>query len=481
MKKSRRSNLQRSLLLQLYGQASKTTSELAKNADALYPSVSRSLQTLEQQELVEKYGNQWQLTNQGKQEAKRLNANFLEKTEEIQTIALQTRTIKGSYVMIDKGTIEMINSAVKAIRELGLDRPEIAQMVYQQVNAARPMLAEARFMARSIQELGLDQPQNVKLIQEAHQAYQASLSNMNHAQLIAINQNIINPLIEAQRLNSSTLANLSLVQAPKLLEIVNNNNLLLSKSLENLFAIGQAELAHMSNQATSSVNFASLAKPLFAVGSAYKDLLQQEFRLLNAPSIELSSVNVEKIVIPTTTVTYLTTSIRRLTEADSTEHTRSDEDSTDNSQTDPSDTEFADDLGDTSLDFLLQDLNPQFVEMRQGYWVAFYKRGPDYFRHAGVSQRELIAQLLLHFVPTNQLPTENRNGPQVKARVRKMFKASKSDAQFAESIEKLMYAQYQQLNKYTHHNKKHEESLRAVLQTGEGLIRFILALADKSQ
>ena len=63
----------------------------------------------------------------------------------------------------------------------------------------------------------------------------------------------------------------------------------------------------------------------------------------------------------------------------------------------------------------------------------------------------------------------------MKARVRIVIGESKSDAEFADAIAKAVLSYYRQLNKYTHHNMKHEESLRAALHTGEGLIRFILS------
>jgi len=96
-------------------------------------------------------------------------------------------------------------------------------------------------------------------------------------------------------------------------------------------------------------------------------------------------------------------------------------------------------------------------------------------RHAGTSQRELLRQLLEQLVPHDLLPEENRQGSQIKARVRIALKTSASDTEFIQDLSKAIERYYSQLNKYVHHNKKHEESLRALMHAGEGLIRFILA------
>ena len=62
----------------------------------------------------------------------------------------------------------------------------------------------------------------------------------------------------------------------------------------------------------------------------------------------------------------------------------------------------------------------------------------------------------------------------IKARVKALLGGSDSDAEFIDATARSLLAYYTQLNKYTHRNQKHEESLRSLLHAGEGLIRFLL-------
>jgi hypothetical protein len=171
----------------------------------------------------------------------------------------------------------------------------------------------------------------------------------------------------------------------------------------------------------------------------------------------------ERITVPTATVAYYADSLRDLVEAEIGKDISALPD------------QGFEEFGDQSLDHLLCEINPDFVEMRHGCWSALYMGGPDRLRHAATSQRELLTQLLQHLVPGAQLPAEKRQGPQVKARAEAVVGASENDAEFIEAVSKAVLSYYSQLNKYTHHNIKHEESLRALLHTGEGLIRFILS------
>jgi hypothetical protein len=129
--------------------------------------------------------------------------------------------------------------------------------------------------------------------------------------------------------------------------------------------------------------------------------------------------------------------------------------------------------GDASLDILLIRLNPDFVEMRKGSWVALRGRGPDYLRHAGASQRELLVQVLTHLVSTGTLPASDKQGPQIKARL-KALGLSNTDAEFASSLANAALGLYQQLNKYTHGNQKDEASCECILRMVEALLKFIL-------
>ena len=89
----------------------------------------------------------------------------------------------------------------------------------------------------------------------------------------------------------------------------------------------------------------------------------------------------------------------------------------------------------------------------------------------------MVSQLLCRRVPDTALPEEARGSLSIKARVKIILGGSRSGADFVDAVAKALFEFYNQLNKYTHQNEKHEASLRAILQTGEGLIRLILVQA----
>jgi len=278
----------------------------------------------------------------------------------------------------------------------------------------------------------------------------------------------IKPLLEVQERNSKIFQNIIAREISPALEVLaNQNNLYMTKAINDIMAIRHHEFARLVEN-MRGIDFAWLAKDLSRVTQAYSRLYTENISTLetSASSIYTSQI-AEAIVEPTATVSHYVDSARNLVEAET------------ESNLPALPEKGYETFGDEDLDPLLYQLNPDFVEMRQGSWSALSGAGPDRLRHAAISQRELIRQLLEHYVPNASLPKESRQGPRLKARIRIALNASEGDAEYVEAMGVAVMSSYNQLNKYTHHNERHEDSLRALLQTGEGLIHFILALAQR--
>jgi hypothetical protein len=246
-------------------------------------------------------------------------------------------------------------------------------------------------------------------------------------------------------------------------EVIKSNNLFLAGTIDNIFAIHQAEMKKVASELVGRVDFSWVSAQLADVNRSFADVFHHHVAELYIPTASVPPYRfVEQVTIPTATVAYYTHSVRDLVDAET---------STDVL---PLPERGNEEFGDQNLDTLLVKLNSDFVAMRHGSWSALSTAGPDRLRHAGVSQRELLSQLLQLLVPNSTLPEDNRKGPQIKARMKVVLGVGSSDADFIEVMVNAVYSWYNQLNKYTHHNEKHEESLRALLRTGEGLMRFIL-------
>lgn len=437
MKEYRRSMLQAEILLQLEEKPAKTITELAERVGSLRPAVSRSLHTLKEQDLVFRNRSGWYLTEAGQTEAAAAKAMLVDMGEKLQNVAARTSEVWSR--------VGVFNEITKAFEEASAFKTAaLGKQIADLTKAFSPPLS---FVAKSpIFDIAKD-----------YKGPSVSIAN-------AI-ENAIRPLLDAQESNRALLSQLTAsFHTLGIEEIARQNNLYLASALNDALAIRQAEFIQLTGQIRSTIDFSWVSTDLTNVNRSFEQLFRQYVE-----QIKLSRFNTpwpvltENIVVPTATVAYYTGSLHSFVDAET--------------MTDVpllADHGF-EELGDQSLDDSLYDLNSDFVEMRRGAWVALFSNSPDRLRHAGVSQRELIRQLLEYLVPHVLLPDGSRQGPQIKARVRTALNTSESDAEFIDALSKAIERYYSQLNKYVHHNKKHEESLRALMHAGEGLIRFILA------
>ena len=280
---------------------------------------------------------------------------------------------------------------------------------------------------------------------------------------------VIQPLLDIQEHNAIIMRQLIQDLSPAE-GLFSRNNRLIAGILEDALAIRQFGALPENYTAfhDTLLNFSD-------VNQSFRRLFDTVATpiILADPNLDLSKLS-NSMIVPTMTMGYYTRSVRELVNTET-------ETETNESPNQERTSEEFHELGDESLDEILARLNPEFVEMRKGAWWALRIPGPDYLRHAGASQRELLRQLFELLVPQSDLPEDNRKGPQLKARLRIILNMSDTDAEYVESMSKAVASQYDQLNKYTHHNKKYESLCRAILHTGEGVIRFVLAYLDLSK
>jgi DNA-binding MarR family transcriptional regulator len=444
MSEHRRSLLQAEILMQLDEKPAKTITELAERVDSLRPAVSRSLHSLKKQVLVYRDRNGWHLTEAGRTEAAAAKAMLVESAEKLQNMFERTREVWGRMgVFSETSRAFEGTSALMTAEMIGNKISELTRIV-----DPSPL-----FIAQSP-------------VLEMVKAFDESSFGISHTLGAAIQS-----LLDAQERNGTLLSQLSAsIHSFGVEEIARKNNLYLASAINDALAIRQAEFIQLGERVQSSFDFSWISADLVHVNRSFEQLFRQCIEQIRAPSLELPfPVLTENIVVPTGTIAYYTGSLHSFVDAEAM------------ADVPPLADQGFEESGDHSLDTSLSHLNPNFVEMRQGAWSALHGNGPDRLRQASTSQRELLRQLLEHLVPLSLLPEENRQGPQIKARIRVGLRTSESDAEFIDALAKAVLSYYSQLNKYVHHNMKHEESLRSLMHAGEGLIRFILAKANSGR
>jgi len=444
MKISRRSLLQVKILLQLETRPAKTISELAERLIGQRPSVSRSIRILKNQGLVLQDSQGWKLTEAGKIEASLDREKLTETAQKLKTATLRSTA-----------TLQQISSSAG----------DIMRNFYPQTLAMNSLVS----LTEAFKFPTLTAIENLNV------AYLDQLKDLGKFTNAFLSpeffDNAMKPLLDIQERNNALLQKIVAPTTSQLLlmtqTIVNQNNLSIAKSLHDLMAVQQEQIGHALAQALT-IDFSWLAQDISKVTQAYAHVFSDQLKVLERPEKSLLTIHSPEMwVVPSVTMTCYTTSAHSLIEAES----------------EPDVPALLDqgfeEFGDPSIDSHLYQLNPNFVEMRQGTWASLQYSGPDRLRHAAISQRELVRQLLQQLVPDGQLPQDDRQGPQLKTRLKIALATSESNAEYVINVAEALVSSYGQLNKYTHHNEKHEESLRALLHTGEGWIRFILSLLNQ--
>ena len=444
-RESRRSVLQVFILRHLQKGPVKTITALAEAVNSQRPSVSRSMRLLREDGLVEQSDQGWCLTDAGLREAQEAETKLAASVDKAaKALAAYTRGFKVPNLKVA--------NTIKPLTGLGRLRftPPVG---FEDSHRKLQASLEA-------QRLGLaDVLKPLKDVQyRIHVDIVAPVTQFQRY----FNE-VLKPLTEAQRLNLRLLTEVT--ATPHLhfaASVARHNNLLLTGAMDNILALNQSNLINLTKDMSTIGSFPRALPHLSEVTSSFGRLFaEQSSTWLTQPSLPLERARIESMVLPTVTVARYTESLRWLdeTETDTLPHYL------------PTP---ADGLGDESLDPLLAKIDPVFVEMRQGSWQALQDGGMDRLRHAAVSQRELLSQLLRWLAPDTALPEDARGKPGIKARAKFILGGSRRGAEYVDAVAKALFESYNQLNRFTHQNETHEASLRGILRTGEGLILFIL-------
>ncbi|HSH81658.1 MAG TPA: ArsR family transcriptional regulator [Herpetosiphonaceae bacterium] len=491
---SRRSLLQTEILLQLAERPAKTITELAERVDALRPSVSRSLRGLKEQRLVHRDQEGWRLTEAGEVDADAARSAVVDMSSKAQTVARRTGDVLNRLGSLGSATdfsamsnafaVPNIAEIIRSQQPAQFKFPEFPTFqipeppTYKMPDLAKVNLVGSRTVAdilasyNSMSASAWAPYERLSFLKD----YQSPdyLKLMEIPDTVGLLGNAIKPLLDAQDLNRALLGDLaSSRHLFGLEEVSRQSNLFLASAVDNVLAIRAADAAWFGAQLQgihTQIDFSWISAQLDGVHEAFGQVFHRHTEeLWQRPQSTPAPRLIERVIAPSATVAHYTGSLRRLVEAET------------ERDLPPLAEIGAEESGDSALDPLLYKLNPEFVEMRHGSWWVLRQRGPDRLRHAGTSQRELLRQVLELVVPGAQLPDDNQQGPQIKARVKSALGTSDSDAAFIDIQAKAVYSAYQQLNKYTHHNMKHEQSLRALLRAGEAWLRFLLVNLDLDQ
>jgi predicted transcriptional regulator len=448
MKKIRRSFLQFKILVALKKKPAKTVVALSEIVNAQRPSISRSLGALKEQGLVSRDRLGWHITEKGEAEL----APAKNKFEECQ------KDLKEAILKASKSILEVNSSNITSVAKCIGDIHKLISPI---------TVFNSAYIDKFLPSITFIDSEYWGKISELIKIENPFLSN-------DFFQKTIKPILDIQEENSALMQKFMSSQTFFAMEAMTSlNNQLMAQTLDTLSGI-RLDIFEKIGGGVLLNSFDWLANDISNVSQAFTHVFRDQIQDLDLSQLHvIDPKSTDKFLLPSTIVAAYTTSARNFIDADFTIEyppVSLQKDS-------------FDELGDQEIDSKLIQIDPVFVEMRQGAWQALHQHNPERLRHAATSQRELVRQLLVHLVPDVQLPQENKSGTQLKARIRIALRTSDGNAEFIDSLAKAVESIYDRLSKYTHYNDKHEESLIALMHTGEGLMRFILSLLthDKNQ
>jgi hypothetical protein len=249
-------------------------------------------------------------------------------------------------------------------------------------------------------------------------------------------------------------------------DIIAHNNALVASALENMQALSLT--AQLRDMALDQILYAGAASHVRDVMMAYSSLLDWQTERI-APISSRLSANMawQDLTVPTVTVSSYTRSLRWAVHEDERELPALEQ------------LDFEEGAG-SQLDDLLKSLNPRFVDMRHGSWQALRSNNPDRSRHAAISYRELVRELLNLLVP-DAMVSNDVPGSKMKRAIKRLLGGSESSAEFAVAVSDAIYGLYSYLSKPVHTGYRHPQAVRAALLSGEGFLLFLLVHRSTSE
>jgi len=485
---SRRSTLQTQILASLDHSTADSVTALARELGAPRPSVSRSLHRLKADELVERVGRQWHITEAGGKEAARAVSNLQETTRDVVEIAgkkfraasrISEMTVGEALQKSSLGSLGKMMSSIPD-PTLGLpfnlagelcalqQFPNISSMAERAMAIPNFQLSDAAATAIGSMSAFLNgeyNPTSKLLASVAGEALSGSIATQ-FASNLGINavakpltpdiQSIVSPLLAAQQSYASLLGGVSARELPFSFEAIAAQSSLLSSTLSDAIQLPTALDLLPAELWTIPNWLGEMSQSLQGVFEAELVALQ------DIPAGEIGSLYPERLVYATAPVVHYAETSRHLLRRE-TEHSTAVVE------------EWTDDLGNEELDPLLARLNPVFVDKRKGSWIALNGTNPDRLAPAAGSQKNLLLQVLRLLVKDADLPdTEDAPGSKIKARIKQIMGGSKSEAEHVKCVADAVFSGYSIFNKYDHTNQKNALALRAHMQTAESLLFMVL-------
>lgn len=138
------------------------------------------------------------------------------------------------------------------------------------------------------------------------------------------------------------------------------------------------------------------------------------------------------------------------------------------------------------LDTLLEQINPDLVEFRQGAWAAFNGKGIDYIGQASSSMRRLVDTLLREIAPPEKViktkffqsspkAKDTKGRPTRRARIMLAIKWDQNKSDRIERLTRGFLESYDNLSAWDHVPLKKDSFVHGVLITIEGYLISILS------
>ena len=412
---SRRSLLQVRLLLRLEQGPVRTASELAVAVDAQRPSVSRSLKTLRNDNLVERRRNGWNLTPTGVDEAKRC------KQELSQAVDSLRRTLEGvASVELMKAKNAMSKSLVG-----GVLAETMGSTSFGAFGSAAGALPK-----------GVAQPFSLMVEKMFSQS--------------------VAPLADMQRKLSRVIA--QAISIPDLGLVISRNNAIVARAIEDIQAVYSVPDIRING--FDKVLYPGVLLDIRDISASYRSLLSDTAKIA-IPRQDSSKVHHtwSRMLIPSSTVGNFTRSLRAQVALPP---------EANNEPLPP----LSDREDQQALLDLLTYLNPDLADRWKGSWQALSDSNPDRLRQAAFSYRELIRMVLDELAPDVEVDP-SKQGSKRKAQVRQVLDGREAD--FAGAMVEGLPKLYDSLSKSAHTPYRNEVAVRAALMAGDGLLLFLLS------
>ncbi len=431
---SRRSLLQTRILLRLEQEPVRTISELATAVDAQRPSVSRSLKTLRNDDLVERKRSGWKLTLLGEDEAKRCN----------QELSLVVDSLRRTYKAATAVDMMKARNTISASFVSGAIAKNMSSF------ALAPPGSVLNAFPKTVPQLFSPMPVDILAQSIAPLADTQRRLSKVFAQSIA-------PLADAQRRLSKVFA--QSIALPNLGFVVSQNNAMISSAIEDIQAVYSAP--HIRVQGFDKVFYPGVLRDIRDISASYR-MLFSESSTMAAARRDLTAMQQiwSRMLIPSSTVASFTHSLRSGV-ALRPEPNRE-------ALLPLSDREDPREL----LDLLLADLNPDFVDKWKGSWQALGDSNPDRLSQAAFSYRELIRMVLDELAPDVEVDTSEQSSKR-KKQARQVLNGR--EGEFAGAMVEGLPKLYDFLSKPAHTTYRNEVAVQAALMAGDGLLLMLLS------